>query len=301
MLEGGIEVWRGGVNAWQCDQMGHLNVRFYVAHAMEGLAGLAGALGMSQAFAPRGAATLQVLEHHIRFLREARVGDPLNLSAGVLELGADDARVLMLMAHSGDEAPSAVIQTRLAHVTAAEGRRFAWPSGARAHAESLRVKIPDGLGPRSLEPRAQVVGRTLAEADSAGLIAYGSGAFGPEDCDVFGRVAAHWLMARLGDGAAHGIAVMRGAGGEHTGFAVVEYRLTYFEPPRAGDRFTVRAGLVQAEPRRIGWTYRMFDAGTGAPLAAARSVLVPLDLNARKAMTLPDEAVATLKAQLVAF
>ena len=101
MLEGGIEVWRGGVNAWQCDQMGHLNVRFYVAHAMEGLVALAGALGMPQAFAPRGAASLQVLQHHIRFLNEARVGDPLNMTAGLLGMGEDDARVLMLLAHSG--------------------------------------------------------------------------------------------------------------------------------------------------------------------------------------------------------
>ena len=29
----GVEVWRGGVNLWECDQMGHLNVRFYAAHA----------------------------------------------------------------------------------------------------------------------------------------------------------------------------------------------------------------------------------------------------------------------------
>ena len=299
MLEGGIEVWRGGVNAWQCDQMEHLNVRFYVAHAMEGLVALGGALGMSQAFAPRGSATLQVLQHHIRFLKEARVGDPLNMTAGLLGMGEDDARVLMLLAHSGEESPAAIVQTLVSHVSAAEGRRFPWPTGARGRAESLRVRIPDGLGPRSLEVGAPAATTTLAEADSAGLIRYGAGAFGPADCDAFGRVAAHKLMARLGDGAAHGIALMRGAVGEHIGFAVVEYRLDYFEPPRAGDRFCVRAGLVQAEARRLGWSYWMFDSETGAPLAAARSVLVPFDLNARKAITLPDEAVARLKAKLV--
>jgi len=301
MLEGGVEVWRGGVQTWQCDQMGHLNVRFYVAHAMEGLAGLAGALGMDQAFAPQGSATLQVLEHHIRFLKEARVGDPLNLSAGLLDLGEDDARVVMLLAHSGDEAPSAIIQTHLAHVTAAEGRRFPWARSARARAGSLRVRIPEGLGPRSLEPGAPAGEFDLARADAAGLIRYGAGVFGPEDCDVFGRVAAHRLMSRLGDGAAHGIAVMRGAVGEHAGFAVVEYRLVYFEPAHAGDRFAVRAGLVQAEARRLGWSYWMFDAETGRPLAAARSVLVPLDLEARKAMSLDAAAVGRLRMHLASF
>lgn len=299
MLEGGIEVWRGGVNAWQCDQMGHLNVRFYVAHAMEGLAGLAGALGMAKAYSPRGSASLAVLQHHIRFLKEARVGDPLNMSAGLLDLGDDDARALMLLAHSGDEAPSAIVQTRAAHVTAADGRRFPWSRSARERADSLRVRIPDGLGPRSLDPGAEVRARTLAEADRAGLIRYGAGAFGPEDCDVHGGVAAHRMVARIIDGAGHGFTLIREGVGEKIGLAAVEYRIDYFEPPRAGDRYAVRAAMVQAEPRRIGWCYWMFDADTGAPMAGARSVLVPFDLEARKAMTLPDKAVARLREKLV--
>jgi acyl-CoA thioester hydrolase len=299
MLEGGVEVWRGGVNAWQCDQMGHLNVRFYAAHAMEGLVGLAGALGMDQAFSPRGASSLAVKAHHIRFLKEARVGDPLEMSAGILGFGEDDARALMLLSHSPGGAPSAVIQTDVAHVSAADGRRFPWSQSARRRAESLLVSTPDGLGPRSLDPGVQLKRRTLAEADSAGLIRYGAGAYGPEDCDVFGRVAVHRLVARMIDGAAHGFEVIREAVGDSQGMAAVEYRIAYFEPPRAGDRYLVRAALVQAEPRRLGFCYWTFDAGTGAPLAAARSVLVPFDLDARKATTLPDKAVASLRKKLI--
>ena len=49
---GPVEVWRGGVNTWEIDMMGHLNVRFYVARAMEGLVGAAAALGMAGAFRP---------------------------------------------------------------------------------------------------------------------------------------------------------------------------------------------------------------------------------------------------------
>ena len=33
-----IEVYRGSINTWECDEMGHMNVRFYVAKMMEGLA-----------------------------------------------------------------------------------------------------------------------------------------------------------------------------------------------------------------------------------------------------------------------
>lgn len=83
---GGLEVWRGGVNTWECDALGHMNVRFYVARAMEGLVGLASALGLNGAFRERANATLLVGDHHIRFLSEARVGAPLHLVAGVLEI-----------------------------------------------------------------------------------------------------------------------------------------------------------------------------------------------------------------------
>lgn len=48
----GVEVWRGGVNVWECDEMGHMNVRFYVTRAMQGLVGLAAELGMPEAFSP---------------------------------------------------------------------------------------------------------------------------------------------------------------------------------------------------------------------------------------------------------
>ena len=78
-----VEVWRGSVATWECDAMGHLNVGFYVAKSMEGLAGLAAELGMPDAFAADARATLIVREQHIRFLREARPDAPLVMTGGV--------------------------------------------------------------------------------------------------------------------------------------------------------------------------------------------------------------------------
>ena len=80
----GVEIWRGGVNTWDCDEMGHMNVRHYVVRAMEGLIGLAAELGMPQAFSPHANATLLVKEHHVRFLREAHAGAPLTMLGGVI-------------------------------------------------------------------------------------------------------------------------------------------------------------------------------------------------------------------------
>ncbi len=299
MAAEGIEVWRGGVNAWQCDHMGHLNVRFYVAQAMEGLVGLSAALGMAGAFSARGISTLLVREHHVRFVNEARLGDPLHLTAGILQMGLADARVLQQLVHSGDGRPAAVFQSLVQHAASTEVRPFAWPRAMLDRARALEVQVPEGLGPRSLQPGAPSGAGSLADAERLGLMRYGAGAFGPEHCDVFGRVSAHQLMARMSDGAAHGIAVMRKAAGESIGLAVVEYRIVHLDWPRAGDRFVVRSGLRAVAPRRVTWTHWMLDPGSGRPWAVAHAVLVPFDLERRKAITLPDEAAAALTEKVV--
>ena len=307
MAGAGIEVWRGGVNPWQCDQMGHMNVRFYVAHAIEGLTGLAVALGMSQAFSPTATSTLMVREHHIRFLKEARAGAALHMTAGLLRIGEADASALQILRHSHGDEPSAVFQTRLAHVRASDGQGFGWSRAARARAGDLMIEVPPGLGPRSLEPGEPPGLASLERAEALGLTRYGAGAFMPQDCDAFGRVSATQIMGRMGDGAAQAIASTRDAVGPLTasaqpiGLAVVEYRLVYFDWPRAGDCFDVRSGLRIVEPRRLGWTHWMLDPETGHPWAIAIGVLVPFDLEARKAVTLPDKALKTLRARVVTF
>jgi acyl-CoA thioester hydrolase len=305
--DSGTEVWRGGVNPWQCDQMGHLNVRFYVAHAMEGLAGVGAMLGMDRAFSPRATSTLVVQEHHIRFLREARAGDALHMTAGVLEIDEKGAVVLQILRHSRSGEVSAVFHTRLLHARASDGEAFAWPKAALARASQAMIQVPPGLGPRSMTPGEAPPPVSAERARRLGLVRYAAGAFGPQECDAFGRVSAHHVMARIGDGAAQAIASARSAvgpvaaDGRPIGLAVVEYRLIYFDAPRAGDRYDVRSGLRQAETRRLGWSHWMLDPDTGRPWAMAVGLLVPFDLDARKTMSLPEEAVAMLKGKVVDF
>jgi acyl-CoA thioester hydrolase len=287
--------------------MGHLNVRFYVAHAMEGLAGMAAALGMERAFSPRATSTLVVAEHHIRFLKEARAGDALHMTAGILGIDGQGAVVLQILRHSDSGEVSAVFQTRLVHAKASDAQAFAWPKAALERASQAMVELPPGLGPRSLTPGEAPLDASLARAQRLGLAHYGAGAFGVHEADPFGRIGAHQVMARIGDGAAQAIQSARKAasaalkGQAPIGVAVVEYRLIYLDWPRPGDRFDLRSGLRVAEPRRLGWTHWMLDPETGRPWAIAVGVLVPFDLQARKTLTLPDEALKALRPSVVDF
>lgn len=295
-----IEVWRGSVAAWEADNMGHLNVGFYVAKSMEALAGLAAELGMPRAFAPTADATLMVREQHIRFLREAHPGAPLTMTGGVLEMGESDARLLLLMRHAGGEFAASFL-TRVAHVTAREGRAFPWPDRMRARAEALRAEIPEKAGPRSIGLEPVTTTASLARADALGLVHTGLGAILDTDCDAFGRMRVEGFMQRLSNAIPHLFAAGRpgqARPGGRVGGAALEYRLIHHAWPRAGDRVMLRSGFSGGDARVRRLTHWMLDPDTGRPWASAEAVAASFDLETRKIITLSDEELARVNADV---
>jgi acyl-CoA thioester hydrolase len=295
--DSGLPVWRGGVNTWECDDMGHMNVRFYVARAVEGLTGLAHALGLEGAFRPNAEATLLIREQHIRFLREARAGDPLHMTAGVLEFGEADARFLQLMIHSRTGEIAASFQTVVSHVTAREERPFAWSARACALAERLKVSVPPRAAPRSITLAPVTSGAGLAAADRMALTQLSAGALGVQDCDGFGRMRPEMFIARVSDGVP-GLASLLGGAlpadardrPAKTGGAVLEYRLLHLAWPRAGDRFEIRSGLMGVEDRFQRVIHWMLDPVTGRAWGAAEAVAASFDLDTRKMIPISVEA-----------
>jgi acyl-CoA thioester hydrolase len=297
-----IEVWRGGVAAWESDAMGHLNVGFYVAKSVEALAGLAAELGMPRVFAPSTEATLIVREQHIRFLREARPGAALSMAGGVLEMGETDARLLLLLRHH-DGVLAATFQTVVAHVTAGEARAFPWPDRVRARAERLTTEVPEGLGPRSIGLGPVETQAGLARADALGLRRTGLGVVGTADCDAFGRLRTEGFMQRLSDAIPNLFAGRRPGnvddGPPKIGGAAVEYRLVHHAWPRVGDRLELRSGSAGGDARVRRLVHWMLDPDTGRPWASAEAIAVSFDLATRKLITLSDEELARVEADCV--
>ncbi|HRD27170.1 MAG TPA: thioesterase family protein [Caulobacter sp.] len=292
-----MEIWRGGVNTWECDEMGHMNVRFYVTKAIEGLVGLAAALGLPHAFSAHAGSTLMVREQHIRFLREAHAGAALHMTGGVLEMGEDEARLLMLLWHSDSGALAASFQTVVAHVTPAEGRPFPWSRRTLDQAAALTIGLPDQAMARSisLAPTASIAG--LARAEELGLVRIAQGAVSPADCDLFGRMRAEQFIGRVSDGISRLIrsfreTVVSGAAEppSRVGGAVLEYRLIHLDWPRAGDRLEIRSGLKDADTRTKRMIHWMIDPGTGKAWGTSEAVAITFDLDARKIVPITEAA-----------
>ena len=297
MSDRGVEVWSGGVNTWECDEMGHMNVRFWVAKAQEALAGLAAALGMPRAFAENGEATLVLREQHIRFLREAHAGGALHATGGVVELGESDARLLLVLRHP-DETPAATFQLKVEHATRGDMRPFAWPERIRARAAALRVEVPAYAAARSLDLSPVAPSASLPRALDLGLKRIGLGVVGPAECDVFGRMRPEVFIGRVSDGAGRLFGQVRpgpdlapGEPAPRIGGAVLEYRVLHLDWPQAGDGVELRSGFIGCDARTRRVAHWMVDPQSGRAWASAEAVAISFDLDRRKVIDISAAAL----------
>jgi acyl-CoA thioester hydrolase len=296
-----VEIWRGGVNTWECDEMGHMNVRFYVSRFMEGLAGLALRLGMPEAFNARAAATLIVRDHHIRFLKEARAGAPLHMTGGVVALDDSEALLLQTLIHTRTGEPCATALTRVIHTTTT-GRAFPWPARTRAAAEALTVEVPTYAAPRSIHAGPIETTASLAAADALGLGCGARGVIAPQDCDALGRMRAEVFIGRVSDGVPGLLAPVRQAVVEaaaeppgRIGGAVLEYRLAYLAWPMAGDHLELRSGLKGFDDKTQRMVHWLLDPVSGQPWGVSEAVAVNFDLDTRKIIPIAPAAREALQ------
>jgi acyl-CoA thioester hydrolase len=283
--------------------MGHMNVRFYLTRAMEGLVGLAAALGMPRAFASETVATLRVCDQHIRFLREAHAGGLLHMRAGVVSFDETEAQVIQVLYHSDTGEPSASFISRVSHVTAHDGRPFPWPRQTRERAEALSTEVPAYAAPRSLGLEPIESRASLDRAEALGARVISAGAIFPQDCDVFGRMRLEQFVGRVSDGIGQlirgyrqivaGKAVPPPA---RTGGAVLEYRLAYLDWPRPGDRLAVYSGLAGVAGNLLRVAHWSLNPETGQPWGTSMAVAATLDLDARKIVPISAAALAELSA-----
>jgi acyl-CoA thioester hydrolase len=298
-----IEVYRGSINTWECDEMGHMNVRFYVAKMMEGLAEFAHAAGLTESFRPRGRSTLSPRDQHIRFIKEAHAGKPFKMTACVLEISESSVLLYQQIDHATGE-PCAAYRTWIDHVDADTRQAFPWSDAARAAFEKLKDAPPAGCAPRSIDmsvaPRASA---RMAEADAIDAPVIGRGVVLPGHCDLTGRMMPEMFLGRVSDSIGHLLRPWREQVGKEAaargetvrmGGAVLEYRLVYRRWPKAGDRFVIRSGRGFQKEKVHSFVHWLVDPDSGEAWATTEAVAVALNLETRKVLSATPELMASL-------
>ncbi|MBO6635004.1 thioesterase family protein [Parvibaculum sp.] len=297
-----IEVARSSVQTWECDQMGHMNVQFYVEKAGAGLAALSLALGLGPRVSRGEGARLFVRDHHVRFLREQRPGAPFFIRAGVLEVRDFGLRVYEEMVNtvSGEPAASFIAEVEWLDEETREMKPL--PAKAKAAAKELVVELPVHGSPRGLEIYEPRPAPKLKEADAMGMVRTWQGEIETPQCDGQGFLTIRHFMGIVSDGIPNLLAQTSGADRSRTptvGGAALEYRFVYRRHPRVGDVLTLRSGLKQVGPKTYTWCHWLFDLETGEAIATAEAVAIALDLTTRKAIPIPEEMRANLESLVI--
>jgi acyl-CoA thioester hydrolase len=300
-----LELYRGSVNAWECDENAHMNVRFFAAKAMEGMAFLAAAIGMPRAFQEKATSTLLPVDMHVRFLKEARQGAALSIRGGVVAVDDASVTVFQEMLHAGG-APAATFTTRFLHVHPRTQTPFPWSQRVRETIERHRCAVPPHGAPRSLDLGAKPSSPTCAHADRIGAPVVGRLMTTPDQCDAFGWMRMEFCLGRVSDAVPNLLASWRaevaqsaGQAAENAGGAVLEYRLCPRRWPRAGDLVEVRSGIVEVAEKTNRIVHWLLDPVSGESWCTAEVVAVTFDLVTRKTIPIPPAQRAALEARAV--
>ncbi|SLN22623.1 acyl-CoA thioesterase [Oceanibacterium hippocampi] len=295
-----LESYRGMVESWDCDFVGHMNVRGYVGHARDGLDALTFALGLDPRKARDAGLEFMPVTSHVHFLRERRAGQPISVRTGLaapIAPGTDTVRVVQEIIGLDDQAISATILTDAAVTRRRDGARLPL-SDHLGDGTAHVVAVPPHAEPRSLSLGTSRSAPDLAEAEALGLLRTYVGRIADKACDRDGRLGTPGYIGCVSDSVGGATVALSSTGQmpEGVGGAALEYRLVYRRAAMAGDLVELRSGLREITDKTFIWVHWLFDRATGECLATMENVGALLDLKARRIIRLPESARASLAA-----
>ncbi len=309
MIETMREYWRGSAEAWECDEMGHMNVRYWVRHCLDGLLVLAQDIGCGGAFGKASTATLIPTRQHIKFMREARAGAPLFSRGGIVSVGETEITFYCELVHTFSGEIGATFITTLAHVDAKTGKPFPFPARVATLSQKFMIEIPTHGQPRSIPLETQFVAANVDQVVAQGFKSIGLAGVRADEVDLFDRLNPEGMIGRVSNAMPNLLSQWReDATAEMTeidgiartaGAAVLEYRLDYLAWPNTGDMTAVYSGLTVVADKTIILRHWLFDPVTGEPWCVCEALAVTLDLKARKIVANPPRAKAALEAMRV--
>ena len=295
-----IPVYRGSVNAWECDENDHLNVRFYLGKTNQGLPFALEAIGLPQRSLSQLGARPRIRAHHVRFLREARPATPLTVLTGLSSSGREGLTLYSEVRHSLGDEVLATLLTGLDFVGADGAPRPVTPSP-----NAPRCAVPQHGSPRGIKPGGDPFRPRYESIAGMGFVEIGRGAIAPWECDPSGELEVFQYVGRMSDSVVNLLAhfqteeemARRSHGVE--GGALVELRIAFHAPLRAGSLYTIHSGVAEVTRKTQHFVHLFFDETSRACVATAEGVAVAMDLRTRKSIELPEARRRKIEAGLL--
>ncbi len=264
-------VYRGYVNPWDCDEMGHMNVQFHLAKAGEAFEGLLASLGIDAA----ARKAVRVTRNRVRYLKEMHVSELVRIRAATVAFQNGRLNAVLDVRNTADEA---CVLTE----TEAEGVALSMAPALAAFDSPAGLKPGDeGEGTIAAAARYRETIRNIVRADQ---------------CDRDGGLSPRGVMARFSEAQGHLWAMLDAPRAwqreANLATATLDYQIRYGAKPEAGAQLKLLTGLAGASSKTIRFHHWLFDAETDEMVAAAAGAALFIDRSTRKAVTLPPQVAA---------
>lgn len=300
--DGYFDSLRGTVNPWECDEIGHMNVQFYVARASDGAFFLRHELGLTPSTIRASRRTMIALEEHCRFHRELLAGDIFAMRTRLIEMREKTLVVLHELWNAGAGELAATIVAVSASFDMETRRLAPWSGATLEKGRALLGPLPEHAEARSVRRETRLPDLTLADTEGGAFIETYRGAVSPQHCDDFGHMNTQFYIARYSDGSGH---LWQGIGldkrtmiAERRGSVVLEQRLNYVREVVSGDILIVKSALTEIGGKTIRICHFMFNAETGLLAATSEVTAILLDVDKRRATSFSDAERGRLEAHL---
>lgn len=280
-------VYNGSVNRWECDENDHLNVRFFAQKIQQTLqyglleTGIASHANVDEICS-------RVNYQHMRFIAEARMAVPITGYFGIIEASETG---LLLSTELRNTATDKVLAHFLTEI-----------AGDFSHVAAELVSIPDYAGSRGISadpfPFAACSAQDLVDR---GCAVIGRGVIQSEEADPLGNLQNYQYIGRQSDSMPNLFTrfetEQRGDG--IVGGAVLEYRMSFFDQLKVGDRFEIVSGVKSLQEKTQVFVHALFNASTGKMVTGSEALAISMDLVARRAIAIPEERRARMAELLI--
>ena len=297
-MTGFIPTWAGECSAWECDGLGHMNMRHYMTKVQQARQMLIMRLGLAEAFQSGTPSSVRVRDFHIKYLGEARPDDPLRIESGIIEIGEHDLTACHVMYHHDNRLAATIVET-IEHIYLPTQRLFNWPKRAQAAAKSMMISQPAPSKPRGFD-----YGMTSVKANEATLIDWGMtrigmGVFRPDETGLDGHIKPEALLGRTTETIGHfrnawpemHDEAYRDDGGAG---ALLEARIFINAPAEAGQPYHFYSGIKDANTHTRTLVHHMVDALTGESLFSMVGIGCLFNLKSRKLTKATPEQITGL-------
>jgi len=234
-------------------------------------------LGLVNAFKPRAQSTVRVKNLHIKYLGEARPGQPLKIMSAILTVEEQTLSLCHIMYHADGSIAATQVET-VEHIYLRNNQAFAWPKRLFQNAQTLCADCPNtppqAARPRNIDTSQAHLGHDSSTFNEIGLPPIGVGVFTAREMNAAGFATPQAIFGRSTSTAAwftqgwpelFDKAYLKGQGSA----AVLEIYTVFHKDPRQGDAYEYRSATLKADAYTRTFMHNFNDAVTGVCLSSS--------------------------------